>query len=80
MKHNFFKKLTALLLGAIMVFSMIPAIAISTKAAETSVTYSFTSLTGKGSKLNSGSTLVSTLNKCGPTGTSHVTAATVTNI
>ncbi len=33
MKHSFLKKLTALLLGAIMVFSMIPAIAISTKAA-----------------------------------------------
>ncbi len=80
MKNSFFKKLTALLLGTIMVLSMIPAIAISTKAAETSVTYSFTSLTGKGSKLNSGSTLVSTLNKCGPTGTSHVTAATATNI
>lgn len=33
MKHNFLKKLTALLLGTIMVFSMIPAIAIGTKAA-----------------------------------------------
>lgn len=37
MKHNFFKKLTALLLGAIMVISMIPAIAVSTKAAEITV-------------------------------------------
>ncbi|MBE6582394.1 MAG: hypothetical protein E7648_03925 [Ruminococcaceae bacterium] len=36
MKHNFLKKLMALLLGTIMVFSMIPAIAIGTKAADTS--------------------------------------------
>ena len=35
MKHNFLKKLMALLLGTIMVFSMIPAIAVSTKAATT---------------------------------------------
>ncbi|MBO5040628.1 MAG: hypothetical protein J6D09_05980 [Clostridia bacterium] len=34
MKHNFLKKLTALLLGTIMVFSMIPAIAVSTHAAD----------------------------------------------
>ncbi len=33
MKNNFLKKLTALLLGTIMVFSMIPAIAIGTHAA-----------------------------------------------
>ncbi len=33
MKNNFLKKLTALLLGTIMVLSMIPAIAIGTKAA-----------------------------------------------
>lgn len=41
MKHSFFKKLTALLLGAIMVFTMIPAIAISVNATETSATLSF---------------------------------------
>ncbi|MBQ7780242.1 MAG: hypothetical protein IJ404_07075 [Clostridia bacterium] len=35
MKHNFLKKLTALLLGTIMMFSMIPAIAIGTHAADT---------------------------------------------
>lgn len=34
MRHSFFKKLTALLLGMIMVFSMIPAIAIGTHAAD----------------------------------------------
>lgn len=34
MKHNFLKKLMALLLGTIMVFSMIPAIAIGTHAAD----------------------------------------------
>ncbi len=47
MKHNFLKKLTALLLGTIMVFSMIPAIAIDTHAAdETIVSLAITGATG----------------------------------